>query len=113
MLNLKIFGTEKLKHRLDNMVTPNKIEEILDKGARMIEEDAKKIVAVKTGLLRASINTIRQPLIRRIGSSRVYAAAQEFGRPDMKQYTYRPYLRPAARMNKPKIEAMMKREIEK
>ena len=113
MLNLKIFGTKKLERRLNTMISPNKIEEILDKGAMMIEGDAKRIVAVDTGRLRSSINTIKQPLIRRIGSSVVYAAAQEFGRPDMKQYTYRPYLRPAARMNKPKIEAMMKREIEK
>ena len=102
-----------IQHVLKQLYELYKIKNDIDKDAMMIEGDAKRIVAVDTGRLRSSINTIKQPLIRRIGSSVVYAAAQEFGRPDMKQYTYRPYLRPAARMNKPKIEAMMKKEIEK
>jgi len=38
-----------------------------------------------------------------IGSSKAYAAAQEFGRPDMNHYKFRPYLRPAAEITEPLI----------
>jgi len=113
MMNIRILGTEKLQQRLKNVVSQDKIEHILDQGAMLIEVDAKRLVRVDTGRLRNSIDTIRQPLIRYIGSSVVYAAAQEFGRPDLPHYGYTPYLRPAARKNKPKILQMVKHELER
>ena len=111
-MHIQILGVDKLTQRLNTVVTPSKLETALDQAALLIEGDAKKIVRVDTGLLRSSIGVIKQPKTRYIGSSKVYAAAQEFGRPDMSSYGYTPYLRPAARKNRQRIERMFKKVIE-
>jgi hypothetical protein len=103
MLVGKIIGTEQITQRLNNTISDNKIEQALDKGALLVEGDAKQLVRVDTGRLRASINIIKLRLERRIGSNVVYAPAQEFGRPDLTSYGYTPYLRPALRKNRNRI----------
>jgi len=62
-----------------------------------IRNKAKKKVRVDKGDLRNSIQAIKIAS----GSYEVfaqapYAAAQEFGRPDLPKYGYTPYMRPAA-----------------
>jgi phage gpG-like protein len=101
-----------LRTRFETIFALNKIGEALDKSAILVENDAKRIVRVDTGVLRASINTISQPLIRYIGSSKDYAAAQEFGRPDLPRYGYTPYLRPALEKNTQNIIMLIKKAIE-
>jgi len=113
MLGVQMLGVDKLRDRLHNMVSNDKLEQALDMGAMLIEADAKQLVRVDTGLLKASINTIKQPRTRYIGTNKEYAAAQEFGRPDLAHYGYTPYLRPAARKNRRRIEQMFKKIIEK
>ena len=112
ILSVNVMGTKKLQNRLDTMVSRQKIEKALDEGAWKVEEDAKKLVRVDTGLLRASINIIKLIMERRIGSAKDYAAAQEFGRPDMSSYGFTPYLRPALRKNKVYITRKVKEVIE-
>jgi hypothetical protein len=113
MMNIQMNGIDKLQQRLQNVISPQKTENTLDQAAYLIEADAKRLVRVDTGMLRASIGIIKQPNTRYIGSGKTYAAAQEFGRPDLRGYGYTPYLRPAARKNKKKIEMLFKKEIEK
>lgn len=112
ILNIKIIGTAPLTARLNNTVTKEKIEHALDIGAMWIERDAKELVRVKTGRLKGSIGINKpKPLVRMIGSGVEYAAAQEFGRPDLGQYGYTPYLRPAGRKNRKKIEGLLKQSF--
>jgi len=113
ILTINIKGVNPLKQRLDQMIPAEQVEETLDKGALWIEHDAKRLVRVDTGLLRASINTVSKPMSRYIGSSKNYAAAQEFGRPDLNKYGYTPYLRPAARLNRQRIINAFKELLEK
>ena len=59
---------------------------------------ARRNVRVDTGRLR---NSIRTDIIsrdeRQVSAETPYAAAQEFGRPDIPNYGFTPYARPAAR----------------
>ena len=67
---------------------------------------AKSFVAVSTeetrpggphGVLRNTIQSIKTGRAKHIVVSETeYAAAQEWGRPDLKSYTYTPYMGPAA-----------------
>jgi len=102
-----------LINRLNNVFDKDKVETALDRGAMLVEGDAKRLVRVDTGLLRASIDTIPQSLVRYIGSGKVYAAAQEFGRPDLPNYGYTPYLRPALEKNTNNIISLVKQALEK
>jgi hypothetical protein len=101
-----------LIHRLETVFDKDKVEDALDKGAMLVESDAKRIVRVDTGLLRASIDTIPRPLTRYVGSHKEYAAAQEFGRPDLPRYGYTPYLRPALEKNTQNIVNLVKKSLE-
>lgn len=58
---------------------------------------AKRKVAVDTGNLRNAIRTegLGNGNYRTLAET-PYAAAQEYGRPDLKKYTFTPYMRPAA-----------------
>lgn len=114
IVNIKINGLAPLQNRLNNVVTTEKVERALDRGAMYVEKDAKRLVRVDTGRLRASINSIKpRPLMRMIGTNVKYAAAQEFGRPDLASYGYTPYLRPAARKNRPRILRELKQAVAK
>lgn len=114
MLQIQINGTSDLISRLHSVVDKNKVSQALQQGAFMVERDAKRLVRVKTGRLKNSINTIQHSQLKKaVGSGVQYAAAQEFGRPDLKSYGYTPYLRPAARMNKQKIIKLIKQSLEK
>ena len=106
-VNVQFFGLQPLKQRLENMAKPEKLEQGLDLAAFLVEGTAKRIVRVSTGRLKASINIKRAKLTRKIGTSVVYAAAQEFGRPDIPRYGYTPFLRPAMRLNKDKINRII------
>jgi phage gpG-like protein len=101
-----------LRNRLETIVDMNKMGQALDQGALLVENDAKRLVRVDTGVLRASINTVSRPMVRYIGSSKVYAAAQEFGRSDLVRYGYTPYLRPALEKNTVNIVNLIKKTLE-
>lgn len=108
MLSINVIGGTKIQTRLNTMVSNDKLEQALTKAAFIVEFDAKRQVRVDTGRLKNSIDVIKKPLTRYIGSSVNYAAAQEFGRPDLKSYGFTPYLRPAIRKNKAKIQRLIK-----
>ena len=112
MLNIKVVNVTGVQNRLKTMVSKDKLEQALDKSAFLVEHDAKRLVRVDTGRLRTSIDIIKKPLERRIGSSVQYAPAQEFGRPDMKGYGFTPYLRPAIRKNRGKIDSLIKEALQ-
>ncbi len=83
----------------------------MKRAVLMIEADAKRLVAVDTGRLRASItNQVRQitrdVIEGRIGSNLSYSAYQELGTSKMPA---QPYLRPALEKNFPKIVRMIRR----
>lgn len=108
MLSINIIGSTKVQTRLSSMIGTDKLEKALTKAGFLVEADAKRLVRVDKGRLKASIDVIKKPLERDIGSSVQYAAAQEFGRPDLKSYGFTPYLRPALRKNKAKIQRLIK-----
>ena len=113
ILTVQLIGSERLQQRLEELVTPEKIDEALDRCAHLVENDAKRIVRVDTGALKSSINTLKIPNGRAVGSGKEYAAAQEFGRPDLPQYGYTPFLRPAVRKNMNKMNLIFKELIER
>lgn len=113
MVSVMIIGAPALQKRLGTMMDTRKIELALDKGAALVEHDAKRLVRVDTGLLKNSINTIKKHLERSIGSNKEYALAQEFGRPDMQGYGYTPYLRPAMRKNRAKIMELVRNTVKR
>ena len=101
----KVVGVDNVKKSLQNMISDEKIEKILDYGAALIEAEAKRLCPVDTGRLRASINTIKpRKLVRSIGTSVEYAPYVEFGTYKMRA---QPYLRPALEHNIDKIRAML------
>ena len=106
-VNVQFFGLQPLKHRLENMAKPEKLEQALDMAALVVEKAAKGYVRRDTSRLYSSINIKRSKLTRKIGTSVVYAAAQEFGRGDIPRYGYTPYLRPALRNNKKEINRII------
>jgi len=113
ILDIKIKGCEELEKRLNSIDVENKVDQALRWGANKIEYAAKRIVRVDTGELKASINTWKPGRLQyNIGSSKDYAAAQEFGRPDLLRYRFRPYLRPAAEMTEPLIEQKIVKLLE-
>ena len=113
ILNITFQGVTPIQNRLKNADTAEKVERALDRGAMWVEQDAKRLVRVDTGRLKNSINILKRGrFARSIGTSVEYAAAQEFGRPDMPRYGYTPYLRPAARKNKGNILREIKKAIE-
>jgi hypothetical protein len=72
-----------------------------DKFAQAINADVKNFarakVAVKTSRLRNSIRIDKLgPASYQTVAQTPYAAAQEYGRPDLATYTFTPYMRPAA-----------------
>ena len=111
MLSINIIGVTNVQSKINNTVNNDKLEKALDKAAMLVERDAKYQVRVDTGRLRSSINVIPEPLKRYIGTSVIYAAAQEFGRPDLSKYGYTPYLRPALRKNQAKIQQLIKEAL--
>ena len=108
MLSINVVGDTQVKTRLGGLINQDKLEQALDKAGMLVEGDAKRHVRVDTGRLKNSIDVIKKPLTRYIGSSVQYAAAQEYGRPDLKSYGYTPYLRPAIRKNRAKINRLIK-----
>lgn len=69
-----------------------------------IESITKENVAVDQGLLRASYRAEidSDGFGGTVGSNLDYAAAQEFGRPDLPKYSYQPALNPAFLKVRPK-----------
>ncbi len=106
MLSVNIIGSENIQDKLSGKLSPGKLETILDKGALMIEGDAKRLCPVDTGRLRASID-VQKPSrwVRSIGTSVEYAPYQEFGTMRMRP---QPFLRPALHKNRGKIMDLVK-----
>ena len=133
-MQLKVIGLNPVKTRLNNIVTRDKVKMAMVRGGFAVERDAKGLVKVDTGRLKNSISTVwkdsphqtnvspAEPddMIKHhgsdlnvyIGTNTVYAAAQEYGRTDMKQYSYKPFLRPAFRKNRKTIMKEVKKTIE-
>ena len=76
-------------------------------GAFVVQNDAKVRVRKKTGNLGRSIHMeqLAGGLGISVGTNVVYAAAQEYGRPDLKTYGFTPYLRPAWDQNIGRVAA--------
>jgi HK97 gp10 family phage protein len=101
-------GLERLKKELKQIRNVNVLRAVL-----MIEKDAKHIVPVVTGRLRASITheIDKQPdvTIGRVGTIVEYAAIVEFGI----GRKAKPYLYPALRKNQAKIQHLLINDIKR
>ena len=86
-----------------------KIRNNMERAVLMVENDAKRFVAVDTGRLRSSITheieRSKNEIIGRVGTNVNYAIAQEYG---TSKQSGTPYLRPALKKNIPKIRQMFK-----
>ena len=78
----------------------------LIRAGNLVKSSAKLLVAKDTGNLRASIiKELHKPsLTETVSTNSEYAFAQEFGRPDLLNYTFTPYMRPALKDNAKNIE---------
>jgi len=75
-----------------------------------VRKAAKSFVRVDTSALRNSIRLDRVSETENVVSANTeYAAAQEYGRPDLPNYGYTPYFRPAAKEGKDKLEENVKK----
>ena len=92
----------KLKAEVNQKVRVN-----MEKAVLMVENDAKRFVAVDTGRLRSSIThditESKDEIKGVVGTNVVYAIVQEYG--DSRQ-SGTPYLRPALKKNIPKIKQL-------
>jgi hypothetical protein len=73
---------------------------------------ARRFVRVDTGTLRSSISTDTRastPFEAEVSAETEYAAAQEYGRPDLPRYGYTPYMRPGAKEANDKIPEIAER----
>ena len=86
------------------------VHQKIEKACLMVESDSKKMVAVDTGRLRASITheieKTKNEVIGRVGTNVEYAIVQEYGSSKMAAH---PYLRPSLRKNLGKIKALFKK----
>jgi len=80
----------------------------MEKACLLVEGDAKRMVRVDTGRLRASITheveKSKDEVTGRVGSNVEYAVYQEYGTSKMSGH---PYLRPALEKNKRKIKQLL------
>ncbi len=78
----------------------------LIRAGQIVKTDARLIVAKDTTNLMSSIvkQLHKSSLTETISTNSEYAFAQEFGRPDLKNYTFKPFMRPALKNNTKKIE---------
>ena len=95
---------EKLMNAVENIT-----QQVLKKACLMVEGDAKKLVPVDTGRLRASITNEVEEEVGRVGTNVEYARRIELGfvGTDILGRNYnqkpQPYLRPALEKNRKKI----------
>jgi hypothetical protein len=98
-----ITGDEEVKRRLQAMgaTAQAKLALAMMAGALVIQNDAKARVRKKTGNLARSIHTEQLPgnMGVQVGTDVVYGLAQEYGRPDLPNYGFTPYMRPAVDQN--------------
>jgi len=79
----------------------------LIKSANKVQADAKLRVRKDTTNLEGSIVVSKKYLSRytiMVLTDSKYAFAQEFGRPDLKEYGFTPYMRPSLKSNEGYIE---------
>lgn len=76
-----------------------------------VRKRARAIVRVDTRELRNSIRVENLGNgVREVSSNTDYAAAQEYGRPDLPRYGFTPYMRPAAKEVNDDIGAYIEQE---
>ncbi len=94
----------KLRQAVDVRIRSN-----MERAVLMVENDAKRFVAVDTGRLRSSITheitESKNEVKGVVGTNVDYAIAQEYG---TSRQSGTPYLRPALKKNIPKIRQMFK-----
>lgn len=94
MIGIQLVGAASVIKALENMVSDNELEMLVQKAALKVEAEAKKLCPVDTGRLRASITTQRLgPLTYGVGTGVEYAPYVEFG---TRKMAAQPFLRPAA-----------------
>lgn len=99
------WNDSKLKAEVNQKVRAN-----MEKAVLMVENDAKRFVAVDTGRLRSSITheieRSKDEIIGRVGTNVNYGIDQEYGN---SRQSGTPYLRPALRKNLSKIKQLFKK----
>jgi HK97 gp10 family phage protein len=127
-LNIRIEGVDNLQRELKDITNIAKLERILELGAVIIEEEAKRYCPVHTGRLMLSITHHKQgTLTQEIVASAPYADYVEYGTFRMttgtpedpyiytstagKYPSYRPFLRSAAYSNFNRIIELFDKEM--
>ena len=126
-----IIGKDSFFAKMDNLSNTEKISEALDKSALLVQSNARTLCPVDTGNLRNSIVIEKKDNSREIGTSVEYAPYVEFGtgqkgsatntnsevnvsyRADWSGMKAQPYLYPALKDNKEKIQKIFKETIKK
>jgi len=100
-LTLNITGMSSVKKDLSSLINDEKIDNLLERAAIEINNQAKILCPVDTGNLRNSITYVKiMPRLWGVGTNVEYAPYVEFGTYKMRA---QPYLRPAFEAVKSKI----------
>lgn len=113
-IKVDVQGLDKLITKYEKRANAINAKAIVDLGTAMVEAQAKSLTPVDTGRLRNSEHSTvtgnAQSAEGSVSTNVEYAPYVEFGTSKMKA---QPYLRPAVRITKPKVDAMAIKEIRK
>lgn len=109
-----IKGLEQLIRKNNTRAKNVNATDIVNKGALIVQAQAKALSPVDTGALKASIDVDKADggitPTARVYTDKEYAPHQEFGTVKMMA---QPYMRPAAVIARPKVDKMAIKEIKK
>ncbi len=88
----------------------NQIQRALSDWSTQVQQEAQRLVPVRTGYLQSTIYTKSQQWQIEVGADAAYAAAVEFG---TRNQQAQPYLQPAIDANLPNLEATMVEGLER
>jgi len=113
-VGIEIKGLEQLIKNYDRRSNAVDVAGIVNQGATIVQAQAKALAPVDTGALKSSIGVSRgsgsTSATASVDTSKEYAAYQEFGTSRMMA---QPYMRPAAQLATPKVNAYAISQIKK
>ena len=110
-MSLQIKGLEKAMANYSARARASTLTSIVNKGAAIVEGEAKLLAPVDTGALRSSIKTTQvSNTTASVNTSLEYAPHQEFGTVNQPA---QPFMHPAAQHSKSKIKSLAIDQINK
>ena len=105
-INLDLQGTAEFSQALNRFdaAMQNRVQQALTSWAQSVQNEAERLVPVRTGYLQSTIYAKSQQWQIEVGAQATYAASVEFG---TRYSQAKPYLQPAIDVNLPSLEAVL------